>query len=695
MRTARFGHLLAGTVLALIVAAPTLSISAPDRVESVRPPPPTLNGQRIYRHRNHRRRAAPLPRYEPAVRNTPTRPATERYRAVGRNSPYARPPALQARTIVRREVTPLPPEPPARRANDEATPEPATARAVAAPAKVEQPTKPDTGALAVGANLDKPLAANDAQIGEALRAIVTAKTFGRGIARAAERKAIVHFYAAHKYAPLWIRDGALTARAKIVIGHLQHAGTEGLMPSDYPVPPFGTLGSAEQLAKGDIGLTYSLLTFVRHLATGRIAPRRVFAQVEYGSHTPDPDVILKTVFAARDVSAAIESYDPPDAGFRALKRKLAMLRSQPDNGNANRIPGGRLIHPGQRDARIPAIRARLGVRSRRPNDTTYDRRLANVIRRVQQNAGLRADGVIGNNTLAKINGPSHAKVIDTVEANMERWRWLPRNLGDTYVMVNVPDFSLKLVHDDKTIWSTKIVAGKPQTPTPLLSASMNEVIVNPSWYVPQSIIHNELLPRYETDPNIFDRLGLEVKKGPDGHINVVQPPGAANALGRIKFNFNNKFLVYLHDTPERQLFRYSRRAFSHGCMRVQDPTKFGELILSLSMDGRSTPNARQIRSMFGQEEHDFRLLKRPKVHVTYQTAFVDENGKLQIRNDIYGFDARIHAILTSPERKVADNAPPPDPARDLETAQANQEILRRVERREAHDPFDFFEQLFR
>jgi L,D-transpeptidase YcbB len=669
MRNGRPSRLLAAGVLALIVAAPMPSVAAPDRIESVRPLPATLNGRRIYRHRTDRRRAVPLPRYEPVTRDT--------------------------RTTVRREMSPLPPEPPARRINDEAVPASTTTRAAAAPVSVELPAKPDTGGLAAGANVDKPLAANDAQIGAALRTILTAKHFGRGITRAAERKAIEHFYAAHHYAPLWIKDGALTARAKIVIGRLRHAGTEGLMPSDYPVPPFATLGSAERLAKGDIGLTYSLLTFVRHLVTGRIAPRRVFAQVEYGHHTPDPDAILKRVFTARDVSAAIESYDPPDAGFRALKRKLAELRSEPNSRRANRIPDGKLIHPGQRDARIPAIRARLGLRSRRPNDTTYGRRLVNVIRRVQQNAGLRVDGVIGNNTLARINGPDRAKEIDTVEANMERWRWLPRDLGDTYVMVNVPDFSLKLVHDHKTIWRTKIVVGKPQTPTPLLSAAMNEVIINPSWYVPQSIIHNELLPRYETDPNIFDRLGLEVKKGPDGHINVVQPPGAANALGRIKFNFNNKFLVYLHDTPERQLFRYSRRAFSHGCMRVQDPTKFGQLILSLSMKGKPTPNARQIRAMFGQEEHDFKLLQRPMVHVTYLTAFVDQNGKLQIRDDIYGFDARIHAILHSPERKVADVAPPPDPTRDLETAQANQEILRRVERREARDPFGFFEQLFR
>ena len=371
----------------------------------------------------------------------------------------------------------------------------------------------------------------------------------------------------------------------------------------------------------------------------------MFAQVEYGTHTPDPETILKTVFEARDVDAAIESYNPPDEGFRALKQKLADLRSQSADTDTNRIPSGPAIRPGRKDPRIPAIRAHFGLKGK-ANDLTYDRRLYNVIRRVQHNNGLRPTGIIDSHVLALLNGPNHAQKIDTVKANLERWRWLPRNLGDTYVMVNVPDFTLKLVHDHHVVWRTKIVAGKPQTPTPMVSASMDQVIVNPSWYVPQSIIHNELLPLYESDPNIFDRMGLEVKKGPDGHINVVQPPGAANALGRIKFNFHNKFQVYLHDTPEKRLFSYDRRAFSHGCMRVQDPTKFGELILSLAMKGR-TPNSRQIQSMFGQEEHDFKLTNRPMVHLTYQTAFVDENGKLQLRHDIYGFDARIHAILTS------------------------------------------------
>jgi murein L,D-transpeptidase YcbB/YkuD len=189
-------------------------------------------------------------------------------------------------------------------------------------------------------------------------------------------------------------------------------------------------------------------------------------------------------------------------------------------------------------------------------------------------------------------------------------------------------------------------------------------------------------------------MGLEVKRGPDGHINVMQPPGAANALGRIKFNFHNKFQVYLHDTPEKRLFSYPRRAFSHGCMRVENPTKFGEVMLSLAMQ-EPTPNAQQISAMFGQEERIFRLQKRPMVHLTYQTAFVDDEGKLELRDDLYGFDDRIRTVLNSAERRVADVPPPPDPKRDLASYQANQEILRRVERREALNPFRFFERLFR
>jgi murein L,D-transpeptidase YcbB/YkuD len=547
------------------------------------------------------------------------------------------------------------------------------------------PTLPAAPPAAAKPAPDKNMPARLPSAGEKLREIVTSSQLDKRIDRADDRKSVQSFYAARGYAPLWIHDGALTAQARAVVARLRNAST------DYPVPQIGT--GAEAIADADLRLTASLLDFVRHLAVGRIAPRRVLSDIDYGDHAPDPSDVLTKVSQARDIDAVFDSYDPSDADFRALKRKLAELRAESGNGDDERIADGRPIKPGAKDERIPALRARLQVKGR-ANDTTYGRRLHNVIRGLQHDAGMRPTGIIDSKTLALINGPTRGEVIDRVLANMERWRWLPHDLGRNYVMVNIPDYTLKVVSDRRVVWRTKIVAGKPATPTPLVSAPMAQVIVNPSWHVPQSIIQNELLPAYGTDPNIFARMGLEVKRGPGGHIRVVQPPGAANALGRIKFAFPNKFQVYLHDTPEKRLFSYSKRAFSHGCMRVEDPTKFGEILLSLAMKGPA-PDSRQIHAMFGREEHTFKLVDRPMVHLTYQTAFVDDGGRLELRDDIYGYDARIHAILHSDERKIADVAPPPDPKRDLATLKSNQEILRRVERREAVNPSQYFERLFR
>ncbi|HZT24229.1 MAG TPA: L,D-transpeptidase family protein [Pseudolabrys sp.] len=629
-----YDRVFAASVLALTAATP---LSAAPRVESVLPPPPSLNGQHPMRHRE---------------------------------APPAPPPA----------------------------PEDTAAGSVSAPqedrVRTQEQPRQSSSAFDIRGAVDKVLGASDAQISEKLRAIVSSKQLDRSIERPADRQAIESYYAAHAYAPLWIHDGHLTARAKAVIARLKGAGDEGLAASDYPVPEFGSFNSADALAAGDVKLTKSVLDFARHMQVGRIAPTRVAVEIDYGNHAPEPSDILRKIMGADNVDAALDSFDPPHEGFRALKRKLAEMRNASLGEPEDRIADGQPIKPGAKDQRVPALRAKLGIASRKPDDILYDRNLYNAVRAVQQRHGLKPTGVVDSKTISAINGPKPGQVIETIEANMERWRWLPRDLGQTYVMVNVPDYTLKVVNDHRVVWRTKIVAGKPQTPTPLTTASMDTIIVNPSWYVPQSIIQNELLPAYQTDPKIFDRMGLEVKKGPDGNIQVVQPPGAANALGRIKFNFSNRFQVYLHDTPEKNLFRFDRRAFSHGCMRVEDPTMFGQIILHLAMNA-PTPDSRQIYAMFGHEEKIFRLQHQPKVHLTYQTAFVDDAGKLQVRDDIYGMDARIHAILHSDERKIADVPPPPDPKRDLETAKSNQEILRRVERREAHNPFHFFEQLFR
>ena len=201
-----------------------------------------------------------------------------------------------------------------------------------------------------------------------------------------------------------------------------------------------------------------------------------------------------------------------------------------------------------------------------------------------------------------------------------------------------------------------VVVGKPGVhATPLLTETMKYITVNPTWNVPPSIVYNEYLPALQQDPTVLERMGLRLVQSRDGSVHISQPPGERNALGRIRFNFPNKFLVYQHDTPDKNLFALDKRAYSHGCMRVQDPAKYAEVLLGLS-NPQDNYTQQRIKSMFGSAESDIKLNNPIPVHITYQTAFVDDDGKLQIRDDIYGRDARLLAILKGDERKIGEVA---------------------------------------
>jgi len=261
--------------------------------------------------------------------------------------------------------------------------------------------------------------------------------------------------------------------------------------------------------------------------------------------------------------------------------------------------------------------------------------------------------------LAELRGKSNAgrevsRQIETIIANMERWRWYARDLGNAHVLVNQPDFTLKVMHNGTQVWTSRIVIGKPSMPTPLLSQTMKSVTVNPTWHVPQSIIHNEYLPALAEDPTVLDRMGLRVSYH-GGEVEITQPPGDGNALGRLRFNFPNRFSVYQHDTPDKQLFGLEFRAYSHGCMRVQDPAKYAEVLLNIARPNERW-TAERIKSMFGSAEQDIQLPTQIWVHLTYQTAFVDNAGKLQIRPDVYSLDSRTLAAIKS-ERGSIEPAP--------------------------------------
>jgi murein L,D-transpeptidase YcbB/YkuD len=221
-------------------------------------------------------------------------------------------------------------------------------------------------------------------------------------------------------------------------------------------------------------------------------------------------------------------------------------------------------------------------------------------------------------------------------------------------MVNLPEFTLRLIHNGSLMWTTRIVIGKPAMPTPLLTETMKYITVNPTWNVPQSIVQNEYLPALAQDPTVLERMGLHVVTDRDGSTRIFQPPGDNNALGRLRFNFPNRFDVYQHDTPEKYLFKEERRAYSHGCMRVQDPVKYAQLLLSIERPSEGYTEDR-IRHMFGNDELDIQFPAPIPVHLTYQTAYVNDDGQLTILSDVYGLDSRVLALIKT-ERGMIDVA---------------------------------------
>jgi murein L,D-transpeptidase YcbB/YkuD len=549
---------------------------------------------------------------------------------------------------------------------------------VAEPAKVD-PVKSDTAtvtpaeppAAATPAAEPVKAASNvpaaDQPVADKLRDMFGAKS-ARYFDRKAERAAVEKFYTARDFAPLWTQSGSLTASGKGVIARLKDAASDGMNASDYPVPDFAAATTPDALADAELKLTASMLDYARQAQSGRMHWSQVSGDIQYPEHPTDPTEVLTNVTAAKDASAALDSYNPPHKLYRELKAKLAELRGQGD-GPAVQIADGPALKftpaSGKRpavemeDARVPQLRAKLGI-TENADDTHYDAKVAEAVRKFQSGAELKPTGVLDDKTIKAINSPKRDRQIDAVIVNMERWRWLPRELGapsigNAYVILNIPDYTLKVMQNGAQVWTTKVVTGQPGIhATPLLTETMKFITVNPTWNVPPSIIYNEYLPALQQDPTVLDRMGLKLDRNRDGSIHISQPPGERNALGRIRFNFPNKFLVYQHDTPDKNLFAREDRAFSHGCMRVQNPDQYASVLLNIT-----EPNAHytsdKIRSMYGQSEIDLKFPTPIPVNITYQTAFVDDAGKLEFRKDVYGRDANMLALLRAGKSKDLEN----------------------------------------
>jgi L,D-transpeptidase YcbB len=626
MRGFRFEFWLATTAIALVVTGSSLSVQAAPQSESeiaaavpmpesANLPPPTV---------------ADLGPLVPAEPPTGATPSIET--ATPAPAPDVNPPAVAAPAVTPDVAAPV----------------------IAAPTVTPDVTAPDVTAPtvtpAVATPPEAPALTPDQRVAEKIRDL-----FGGKIDRFMDRRqkaAVESFYSARKYAPIWSENGAEGARARAASAYLAGVDADGLDPADYLIPSFASADPAA-LAEAELKMTTTVLTFARHAQLGRVHYSRVSADIIYDQVAPEPGAVLGKILGAEHVARALESFNPPQPGYKALKAKLAEARGRNGDAGARRIPAGPVLKIGMEDSRVPLLRDRLGVSSPAEN-AIFDKGLAEAVKKFQRQHDIPASGTLTGGTVDALNGPRRDRDADIIIANMERWRWIPRDLGTAYVMVNIPDYTLKVMDHGNMVWTTKIVAGKPgDKATPLLSETMKYITVNPTWNVPPSIINNEYLPAFAQDPTVLDRMGLRMERNRDGSVHIFQPPGEGNALGRIRFNFPNKFLVYQHDTPDKHLFSQERRAFSHGCMRVQFPDKYAEVLLNIA-NPRDGYSAERIRKMYGTGERDIQLTTPIPVHLTYQTAFVDDNGRLNIREDVYGRDARLIAALKSDDRRFAD-----------------------------------------
>jgi L,D-transpeptidase YcbB len=453
------------------------------------------------------------------------------------------------------------------------------------------------------------------------------------------RNQVAAFYAARNYEPLWSNNGQWTVQSHGALARVERAGEDGLDLGTMSRPVLGP--DSAKLAENELLLTDLVVHYAAQAMGSRINPTEISKLITAKPATPDFADILTHIAAADDANNALQAANPPQKAYADLRLKLAELRREVRPMVQTSIPTGPVLKIGMKDPRVPLIRERFGL-AIEPNiagqDIVYDTRVAAAVADFQSIKGLPPSGTLTPRTIAALSGGEPASLEAELVANMEIWRWVPRDMGHDRIEVNLTEFAARLYRDDKSVYTTKVVVGKPTTPTPVFSNRMQFLIVNPYWNVPLSIVKKEMMPKLAEDPDYFAKHGYQLVQ--HGHLTYVrQPPGDANALGRIKFMFPNEHSVYMHDTPSKSFFARDVRAFSHGCVRVDQPFRFAEAVLGQGW------TEEKVRKLIGGQERTINLPESLPIHILYFTTNVDDKGKLQIRDDLYGYMKKVKLQL--------------------------------------------------
>jgi murein L,D-transpeptidase YcbB/YkuD len=465
------------------------------------------------------------------------------------------------------------------------------------------------------------------------------------------------FYRARDYRLAWVQDGRMSAEAEQVAGMVARAETEGLdayrVPASGPqavTAAFNGAAASDGDAVWDVQLTYLFLRYAADLS-GRFDPK---AAGPFWLTRPPPRDLASWLEESLRLGHAGERFatlSPSHSAYRGLKAALERYRRIERDGGWPTLPPRLALRRGSRGPAVALLRRRLEVEGDLPSTTiiaaaraVYDSALAEGVKRFERRHGLMPDGILDAAAIEAMNVPVAAR-IRQIELNLERWRWLPADLGPRYVMVDLPSFQLTARADGRPAVTMKVVTGKADSPTPVFSNDMTTVVFSPYWNVPSTIAEDEIIPAVLRDPGYLRRHDLELFRGTQavgpaalrgGDVSIRQRPGTRNALGLIKFVFPNPFGVYLHDTPSETLFARPRRAFSHGCIRVEKPRELAAWVLS----GLPQWTPAAIGSaMRGGRERSLSLPEPIPVYITYETARADADGTVCFWPDVYGHDA--------------------------------------------------------
>jgi len=495
----------------------------------------------------------------------------------------------------------------------------------------------------------------------------------------AEVSIIPVFYERRQFLPAWTHP----AKIKDLIQAIDNIREDGLLPDDYHRSPLQTLSeqiSAQSppdpqlLAMQDLLLTDALVLLGYHLQIGKVDPVRLDPNWNMSAKIgdKDPATLIQEAIDSGSIYQFFADLRPRDEYYNYLKAALAQYRSIHDDGGWQPVPQGPTLKKGTEDKRVDILRRRLiatGDTVSTPDGPTtrFDEELENAVKHFQRRRGLKPDGIVGKNTIKALNVPDNV-IIDQIRINLERVRWVMGEDLDEFIFVNIPNFRVYYVRNEKIRWSARAQVGKPFRQTPVFKAKMSYLEFNPTWTIPPTILAKDILPAVQRDPDYLKNRNIQVidNKGKvidSESINwskysaknfpyqLRQAPGPNNALGRVKFMFPNKHAVYLHDTPSKNLFEQESRAFSSGCIRIEKPFELAQLLL-----GKGWDDDRIQQVVSSKKTRAVKLNKPVPVILFYLTAFPAMDGKFHALKDIYGRDQAVLEDLNAefqPNKKSA------------------------------------------